>query len=367
MFPGARERRGSGWCGCCASRPGQGGYVDELRAGRPFGGGGDFPSPSRVCLFLVFLLTYSGCCLFLQGLSGTNVYFTNHHEGQARSHTLSIVFIIPNHHKPSSPSLILHWGWYLSHKRVRNWRTKLGTEGPAVTMPCHADDNPRMDENGASNCLAPYDRPTQTPGLGPCLACVCTHVPPDLPSPSRPPYPPNRRVAGCHCGGMGRGDVGYYGGRGCGWKAGWRNPTEDYGSSDAGARFKWQHHPLRAKSLGFLCLPCLPACQPGTPCPLPLGSCAPSISWNSRLAVGSRSGWREGGGGSQWAGEIHPDGGIRGPPRRLGAGETGHWGVCRTWWWLNGVTDACLLVPCVAITSVLSFLKYLYMLAADLL
>lgn len=82
-------------------------------------------------------------------------------------------------------------------------------------------------------------------------------------------------------------------------------------------------HPLLAKSFwGFMltlltCLPVLPTC-PWCPThnllvwPLPRGVIA------SLLLAGAGGGRREG--GSQWAGTIHPDGGIRGVP-----GEAWSW------------------------------------------
>lgn len=98
-------RRGWGervvWLLCFASWAG-GIIVDELRAGRRFGGReGTFRARPEFVFFGFSLDIFRLLSLFSfflwQRLSGTNVYFTNHHEETSRLHTVDSL-----HHPESS-------------------------------------------------------------------------------------------------------------------------------------------------------------------------------------------------------------------------------------------------------------------------
>lgn len=249
----------------------------------------------------------------------------NHHtRNKARLHTVDSL------HHPES-SIIIHralsdlhlaLGWCLSHESLgrnqtgdRTWATA-GDDAPVMRTRIHGwtrTESPSM-------CLAPYDR-RKPPASA--LACVpnCVYpVPPDLPpspSPSQPPYPPNRRVDGYHWpGGYWILDIvvgGVCGGKR--WLAG-VTQQKRLRLVRRGRPFRWQH-PLRAKSLGFLCLPCLPACL--TTCPPP----PVLFPWRlvlppsrgilaSLLVAGADGGRRR---RVAVGREIHPGGGIRGLPQ----------------------------------------------------
>lgn len=90
---------------------------------------------------------------------------------------------------------------------------------------------------------------------------------------------------------------------------------KDYGSSDAGARFNGNTR-LEPSPWGFLCLPCLPACLP-TQAPL---SPPPGVLCTPHLVEFSPCCWQPERKGERRrrvavGREIHPDGGIRGPPQ----------------------------------------------------
>lgn len=199
------------------------------------------------------------------------------------------------------------------------------------------DENSRIDEN--EQTMSRSVRPTQpsASALLVCLCvCVCVCVPRATRSPPTPfqtPYPPNRRVAGWHLGHLGsRGGEG----RWFWWEAGVTREKITARPTRAPARFdgNTRSSQVSGVALAYLCLPaCLPSCQTYLPpCllpPPPRVSCSlPTISWNSRLAVGSRGGRKEGRSGPRGFTLAAESGGA---PRRLGAGGTGHWGLCRTW------------------------------------
>lgn len=135
----------------------------------------------------------------------------------------------------------------------------------------------------------------------------------------------------------------------------WRNPRKDYGSSDAGSRS--DQHPLEPSPWGCCCLPLLTCLPDMPPCPLlsPSGSRAPwpTISWNSRLAVGSRGG-RKGRRVAVGRGDSTLAAESGGPPQEAWSWWNRPLGGCVVLGdgYMGVPMSVCLCALCVAVTSV---------------
>lgn len=282
--------------------------VDDLCVGGPVWERGSFRARYELS-FTVSLSTYSD---FLQGLSGTHTYVYYQCllpiiiTRKPRSHTVDSLSsrIITSHRALSE----LHCLSFLT----RVWTGTRLNRGPALMLACPVDDNSRMDENETS--IVSLRTTDATPGLGPSL-CVYP-VPPDL-----PPFPPNALSAQPPGRWVSLGAYGEWGGRG------WAEVVGKLAGVTQQDYFRPTRVPVfngntrSSQVFGVACclpaclIACLPACPTCYPCPLPPRSYAHPISWNSRLAVGSRAGGVRGEGGSQWAGNIQSDGGVRGTPQ----------------------------------------------------